>query len=111
MNATAAARLPPCVPTSCGTETPAAELPAAITMRARLCAQLEYRLLRGARRLAGEQVPQLRRGEVPRQPAVARDGDRRGLLGHDDHQRVGLLGQADRGTMACSERAVLERGL
>src|SRR5688572_7761401 len=74
----------------------------------RLCVELEHGHFRGPRRLSRQQVAKLRRRQVPREAAMARDRDGGRLLGHDDDERVGLLGEAERGAMTRAERAVLE---
>ena len=53
-----------------------------------------------AREHVGEHHAQTRRVEVADHLAAEHDRDRRRLLGDDDHERVGLLGDAHRGAVA-----------
>src|SRR5258705_13934755 len=54
----------------------------------------------------GEQIADLWWGEVTVQETVTRDGNGGGLFRHDQHRRVGLLRQPQRGAVACPQRFV-----
>ena len=63
-----------------------------------------------SQRTARDEIAHLQRREIaPEADRSTADGDRRGLLGHDDDERVGLLAQAERRAVARAERAIDER--
>src|SRR4051812_42684003 len=77
---------------------PAIQAPcSAPSLAAPLRARLEARLFRTrSRRDASEHVPKLRRGQVAPESSLHRRRNGGRLLRHDEHERVGLLAEAQR---------------
>jgi len=62
-------------------------------------------------RAAGDEITHLLRRHLAPEVSVRGDGDRRGLLGHDDDERVTLFAQAECGAVTRAERSIDDRRL